>query len=678
MSMVSIITTTMFAAVASTMPAGAGSVAPVYELSVYAGHNVTTGWPGAPHYATPQDVAIDKSGNLYIADGNNAQVEEITAQGVFSVIAGTGDRGTTTAGPATSTDLKDPVGVAVDASGNVYISDETESQIYEVTPGGNLSIIAGTGSTGAPTPGPATSSNLWYPAGVAVDSHGNVYIADTYNNVVEKVTPSVNSQPGTLSIFAGNGNINAAPSPGPATNSDLFNPWGLAVDAANNLYIAAELDNRILKVTPTGTLSIIAGNGTRGTPTNGAATSSALDEPESIAVDSSGSVYVGDMGDGLISKITGSALAVIAGNGKFADPTPGLATQSGFDNPSGLDVDSHGNVLVANVQTSGNDPADASAIDELSVLAPPAPPTAVSATAGNAQATVSFVPPTSTGGGPISKYTVTAHDATNAARGGQTVSGAASPLTLSHLTNGDSYTFTVTATSPGGTSVASSASRAVIPSTTPSTPLLTSSASRYKGVKLSWNAPASTGGIAITSYQIFQGSTSGGESATPVAVVSGTATSADITGLNAWSTYYFTIKAVNADGSSPTSLERSAVASSDQLASPQTNLATFQELISSNNAYFAVLQGDGNFVVSSFSTGAVLFQSKTIGAQKGHLLTLSAGQLKLTNAAGTVVWTPKAAKGTATTLQLANNGSLVLLTAAKAVLWTGTAANSGG
>ena len=661
------------------MTAGAVTTPPVYELSVYAGHSVTSGWPGSPFFVTPQDVAIDKSGNIYIADGNNAQVEKVTPQGAFSVIAGTGVRGATVAGTATSTDLKDPSGVAVDSAGDVFIVDQNESQVYEVTPSGNLSIVAGTGSTGSPTPGPATSSNLWEPRGVAVDSYGNVFIADSNNNVVEKVTPAVNQTPGTLSIFAGTGSINVAPSPGPATSSNVADPIELAIDTANNVYIAATLDNAILKVTPSGTLSIVAGNGTRGAPKKGAATSSPLNLPFGVAVDATGAVYASDSGDGYITKIAAGAISIIGGNGTLADPTPGLATQSGFNDPSGLAVDSHGNVFVANVRTDGGDfAAAASAIDELSVLSPPAPPTSVSAAPSNAQATVSFVPPTSTGGGAISNYTVTAHDLTTAARGGQTASGVASPMTVLHLTNGDRYTFTVTATSPGGTSVASNASAAVIPSTIPGVPSSLSAQSRYKGVALSWTAPASDGGSPISSYQIFKGSVAGGESTTPVAVVSGSATSATITGLSAWSTYFFTIKAVNVNGTSGASGERSAMASSDQLASPQTSLATFQQLFSPNNAYFAVLQGDGNFVVSNLATGAVLFQSETIGAKKGHLLTLSAGKLSLLNAANAVVWTPKAAKGSAAVFQLLNNGSLELLSSTKTVLWTGTAANRGG
>gem|GEM_PF-1993062 len=677
--LVTIVASAMIMLAAPMAPAGAGTTSPVYELSVYASHSVTSGWPGSPYFVVPQDVAIDKNGNIYVADGNNAEVEKVTPQGVFSVIAGTGDRGTTVAGPATSTDLKDPSSVAVDSAGNIFVADLSESQVYEITPAGNLSIVAGTGNTGSPTPGPATSSNLWGPHAVAVDAHDNVFIADSNNNVVEKVTPSVNGQPGTLSIFAGNGNYNLAPSPGPATSSNLFNPMGLAIDAANNVYIAAELDNQILKVTPGGTLSIVAGKGSRGTPTKGAASSTAFDLPVGVAVDATGAVYASDAGDGYVTKISSGTISIIGGNGTLEDPTIGLATQSGFNDPAGLAVDAHGNLFVANDRTYGGDlAAAASAIEELSVLAPPSPPTSVVATPGNAQATVSFVAPTSTGGGAISNYTVTGHDLTNAARGGQLASGAASPLTLLHLTNGDRYTFTVTATSPGGTSVASSASAAVTPSTIPGVPSSPSAQSRYKGVALSWTAPASDGGSPILSYQIFKGSAAGGESATPVAVVNGSATSATITGLTAWSTYFFTIKAVNANGTSGASGERSAMASSDQLASPQTTLATFQQLFSPNNAYFAVLQGDGNFVVSDLATGAVLFQSETIGAKKGHLLTLSSGKLSLLNAANAVVWTPKAAKGSAAVLQLLNNGNLQLLSTTKTVLWTGTAANRGG
>jgi len=334
-------------AFASESPAGAAKVTPLPPtLSIFAG----TGNGGTPTAgpATSSDlnlpcgVAVDSSGNVYIADLVNNLVEKVTPTGTLSIIAGTGNPGTPTEGPATSSDLQYPQGVAVDSSGNVYIADTSNNLVEKVTPSGTLSIIAGTGNRGAPTEGPATSSDLWSTQGVAVDSSGNVYIADYGNSLIEKVTPG-----GTLSIIAGNGNFDP-PTAGPATSSALYGPAGVAVDSSGNVYIADTGNNLVEKVTPGGTLSIIAGTGHYGTPTAGPATSSDLNSSIGVAVDSSGNVYIGDAGNNLVEKVTPTGtLSIIAGTGNPGTPTAGPATSSDLNYPGGVAVDSSGNVYIA-------------------------------------------------------------------------------------------------------------------------------------------------------------------------------------------------------------------------------------------------------------------------------------------------------------------------------------------
>jgi sugar lactone lactonase YvrE len=213
-------------------------------LAVFAG----TGTAGVPtpggaatnsNLDSPEGVAVDGAGNVYIADTHNHEIEKVTPAGVLSVIAGTGTDGPPTAGPATSSDLNYPNGVAVDGAGNVYIADTFNNQIEKVTPAGSLSVIAGTGTAGSPIAGPATSSHLHFPNGVAVDGAGNVYIADTNNSEIEKVTPA-----GSLSVIAGTG-IPAAPTAGPATSSNLHFPNGVTVDGAGNVYIADSSNSQI-------------------------------------------------------------------------------------------------------------------------------------------------------------------------------------------------------------------------------------------------------------------------------------------------------------------------------------------------------------------------------------------------------------------------------------------------
>ncbi len=317
-------------------------------LSIVAG----TGSQGAPtpgpavssQLNNPFKVTVDSAGNVYIADNANHEIEKVTPSGTLSVVAGTGSQGAPNPGPATSSPLNYPQAVAVDSAGNLYVADWGSSEILKVTPSGTLSVVAGTGSQGAPTPGPATNSSLGHPYGVGVDSAGNVYVADTYNFVIEKITPS-----GTLSIVAGTGSP-GAPNPGPATSSQLGWTFGVAIDPAGNLYIADGSSHEIEKVTPSGILSIVAGTGSQGAPTPGPATSSQLNDPSGVAVDpTTGDVYIADTGSQEIEKVTQSGLlSIVAGTGSHGAPTPGPATSSQLDGPMGVGLNpTTGDVYIA-------------------------------------------------------------------------------------------------------------------------------------------------------------------------------------------------------------------------------------------------------------------------------------------------------------------------------------------
>jgi hypothetical protein len=277
------------------------------------------------------DVAVDAAGDVYIADYEDDLVEKVTPSGTLSVFAGTGKYGPPTPGPATSSDLDGPEGVAVDAAGDVYIADEDNYVIEKVTPGGSLSIVAGTGSSGPPTSGPATSSELDRPYAVAVDPTGDLFIDDEDNDVIEKVTPG-----GTLSIFAGTGSQTAAVA-GPATSSGMGDVRGVVTDAAGDLYIADDYNSEIEKVTPSGTLSIIAGNGGWGPETPGPALSSMLANPTGMAIDPAGDLYVSGSDSNVIDEITPSGtLSIIAGTGTPGAPTAGPPLSSDLNQPSGV------------------------------------------------------------------------------------------------------------------------------------------------------------------------------------------------------------------------------------------------------------------------------------------------------------------------------------------------------
>lgn len=327
-----------FAAGISTI-ASASDVDPVhgYQMSVIGGHlNVVSGTPATSNLIGPIATAVDKDGNIFIADYTNGLVEKVTPDGALVVIAGSGDRtGNTVAGPARSAAM-DPRGVAVDALGNVYIGD-SRGYIDKVTPNGMLSILARSNVAGAP---PLRG----YP--IAVDGPGNVYVGDQWSGLVYRISTT-----GNISKFAGNGRGGDAPSNGPALDSRV-SPIGLATDSAGALYIASAYYGHtppdhgfVARVTPAGTLTVIGGNGLGGAPEAGPATSSPLN-PTAVTVDAAGNVVVADV-RGYVDRIApDGALSVMAGNGVVGKPVEGAALSSPMQ-PTGLAADSAGNFYIA-------------------------------------------------------------------------------------------------------------------------------------------------------------------------------------------------------------------------------------------------------------------------------------------------------------------------------------------
>jgi uncharacterized protein (TIGR03437 family) len=234
----------------------------------------------------PTGVAVDAAGNLYIADYFNYRIRKVS-NGVITTVAGTGVTGYGgDNGQATSALLGGPEGVAVDSAGNLYIADALNYRIRKVS-GGIITTVAGNGTPGfSGDNGPATSAQLRTPYGVAVDSAGNLYIADTDNNRIREVSK------GTIATVAGTGTSGYSGDNGPATSAQLHSPWGVAVDSAGNLYVADLFNNAIRRIS-NGVIATVAGGGggfNGGGPANGIL----VDAPNGVAVSSAGNIYIAD------------------------------------------------------------------------------------------------------------------------------------------------------------------------------------------------------------------------------------------------------------------------------------------------------------------------------------------------------------------------------------------------
>ena len=336
---------------------GANSV-----ITTIAGNGSTTygGDGGAATAAMiyrPQAVAVDSNGNVFIADSGNQRVRRIDAStGIITTVAGNGIAGFGgDNGPATGASLSWPMGVAVDTNGHLFIADKNNYRIREVDLStGIITTVAGNGTSGfGGDNGLATAAILSSLTAIAVNSNGNFYIAN--GNRIRKVTIST----GVITTVAGNGNYGFGGDGGLATGAMLKQPAAVAVDGNGNIFIADSYNERIRKVTAsTGVISTVAGTGTYGYGGDGGlATAAMLEEPAGVAVDNNGNIFIADSYDHRIRKVTVSTgmIATIAGNGTAGyGGDGGLATAAMLSYPRGLALDATGHLLVCDFGLTSN------------------------------------------------------------------------------------------------------------------------------------------------------------------------------------------------------------------------------------------------------------------------------------------------------------------------------------
>ncbi|MGO9239435.1 MAG: hypothetical protein ACLQBJ_01390 [Bryobacteraceae bacterium] len=334
---------------------------PTYIITTVAGTG-TAGYSGDSAAATsaeldyPSGIFLDSSGNLYIADQVNHRVRMVNTSGIITTIAGNGTAGYLgDKAAATSAELNYPCGVAVDSSGNIYIADTGNNVIRKVS-GGTITTFAGDNSLGGGYTGDtgvATSAQLNAPVGLAVDSAGNVWIGDTANNVIREVTTD-----GNINTVIGNSYGDYGGDGGTAIASSINHPLGIVLDAAGDMFIADQLNQRIRKVTATNnsiaTTSIIttvAGSGVLGySGDGGPAVNARFQDPSWVAVDSSGNMFITDLVNNVVRRVSAAdgTIATIAGNGHYGyygDGGPALQAAVVF--PLSAAVNAAGNIYIA-------------------------------------------------------------------------------------------------------------------------------------------------------------------------------------------------------------------------------------------------------------------------------------------------------------------------------------------
>lgn len=301
----------------------------------------------------PQSLVFDAAGNMYIADNSNNRIRKVNTAGLISTVAGNGTTGFTgDGGPATAATLNGPASIAIDAGGNLYIADSYNHAVRKVDNTGIITTLAGNGTPGFLGDGGAsTAAQLHFPLGVGVDKTGNVYISDSYNECIRKIDNG-----GIITTVIGNGTGGFSGDGGSATAAKINLPMGIAFDTTGNLYFADSNNQRIRKLSSAGVISTVVGYTSLGGfgGDGGLATSARLYWPSSICFDASNKMYIADANNNRIREVDNSGIIhTIAGTGVSGfSGDGGTATLAKLSNPQGVAVNATGNLYIADMMNN--------------------------------------------------------------------------------------------------------------------------------------------------------------------------------------------------------------------------------------------------------------------------------------------------------------------------------------
>jgi sugar lactone lactonase YvrE len=356
----------------------------------------------AASFNSPYGLGCDAAGNLFLSDVLNHRIRKITPAGVVTTLAGSGVAGLAE-GTGAEASFSSPHGLTVDVGGNIYVADRNNHRIRKVTPAGVVTTLAG--STRGLAEGTGAAAKFDNPHGIGVDLAGNVYLADTNNLRIRKVTAA-----GVVTTLA----------------TGFNTPVGIAVDAAANVYVGATYNYSVRKVTPAGVVTTLAGSTAGYVDATG--TAAKFNRPHDVALDARGNVYVCDRDNHRIRKVTpAGVVTTVAGSGTpaFADGTGAAAS---FDNPIGIVLDPAGNVYVSDVNNH-----------RIRKIDP----------VGVGQIAVAWSEPSTAGSSPIVSYVATASAAGQPTRA-CTANAPASTCTIRGLTSDVAYDVSVTASNADG------------------------------------------------------------------------------------------------------------------------------------------------------------------------------------------------------------------------------------